>query len=57
MVMVYLLLLMQISDSLYSIKTAALLWFLLGTSNACKSFFADETSARPTVKRQPMAAR
>ncbi|WP_315923319.1 hypothetical protein [Mesorhizobium sp. SP-1A] len=33
MVIVYLLLLMLISDSFYSIKTAALLWFLLGTSN------------------------
>ncbi|MDX3928574.1 MAG: UDP-phosphate alpha N-acetylglucosaminyltransferase [Shinella sp.] len=34
MVIVYLLLLMQISDSFYSIKTAALLWFLLGTSDS-----------------------
>ncbi len=34
MVIVYLLLLMLISDSFYSIKTAALLWFILGSSNA-----------------------
>ncbi|MCP8896613.1 UDP-phosphate alpha N-acetylglucosaminyltransferase [Shinella daejeonensis] len=32
MMIVYLLLLMLISDSFYSIKTAALLWFLLGVS-------------------------
>ena len=34
MVIVYLLLLLLISDSSYSIKTAALLWFILGSSNA-----------------------
>ena len=34
MVLVYLLLLMLISDSFYSIKTAALLWFILGTANS-----------------------
>ncbi|QLF68212.1 UDP-phosphate alpha N-acetylglucosaminyltransferase [Peteryoungia desertarenae] len=34
MVMIYLLMLMLISNSFYSIKTGALLWFLLGTSNA-----------------------
>lgn len=34
MAIVYLLLLMLISDSFYSIKTAALLWFLLGCSDA-----------------------
>ncbi len=33
MAIVYLLLLMLISDSFYSIKTAALLWFLLGCSD------------------------
>lgn len=34
MVIVYMLLLMLISDSFYSIKTAALMWFILGSSNA-----------------------
>ncbi|RYC25773.1 UDP-phosphate alpha N-acetylglucosaminyltransferase [Ciceribacter ferrooxidans] len=33
MVIIYLLLLMVISNSLYSIKTAALLWFILGTAD------------------------
>lgn len=34
MVVIYLLLLMLISNSFYSIKTAALLWFILGTANS-----------------------
>ncbi|HCL64773.1 MAG TPA: UDP-phosphate alpha N-acetylglucosaminyltransferase [Rhizobium sp.] len=33
MVLIYLLLLMMISNSFFSIKTAALLWFILGTSD------------------------
>ncbi|MDQ0458168.1 UDP-phosphate alpha N-acetylglucosaminyltransferase [Rhizobium paknamense] len=33
MMMIYLLLLMLISNSFYSIKTAALMWFLLGTAD------------------------
>lgn len=37
MMIVYLLLLMQISDSFYSIKTAALMWFLVGTAGAGKA--------------------
>lgn len=47
MVIVYLMLLMIISDSLYSIKTAALLWFLLGTVNALDW---PETSAKDGLK-------
>lgn len=38
MVIIYLLLLMLISNSFYSIKTAALLWFLLGTSGSIPTF-------------------
>lgn len=34
MMILYVLLLMTISDSFYSIKTAALMWFILGSSNA-----------------------
>jgi putative polymerase len=37
MIIVYLLLLMLISDSFYSIKTAALMWFVLGSSNAFRT--------------------
>ncbi|PTM97241.1 UDP-phosphate alpha N-acetylglucosaminyltransferase [Mycoplana dimorpha] len=37
MMIVYLLLLMLISDSFYSIKTAALMWFLVGTAGACRT--------------------
>ncbi len=57
MVMVYLLLLMLISDSFYSIKTAALLWFLLGTSNAYRTPAADKPSAGVTQARQSVLAR
>ncbi|MGG7519289.1 UDP-phosphate alpha N-acetylglucosaminyltransferase [Allorhizobium undicola] len=44
MIVVYLLLLMLISNSFYSIKTAALMWFLLGTADtadwaAYRTFF------------------
>ena len=53
MVMVYLLLLMLISDSFYSIKTAALLWFLLGTSNAYRSLSLSGKPLRP----EPLASR
>ncbi len=34
MMVVYLLLLMLISNSFYSFKTAALMWFLIGTADA-----------------------
>ncbi len=51
MVIVYLLLLMLISDSFYSIKTAALLWFLLGTSNAFRA--APGASSAAERKREP----
>ena len=53
MVMVYLLLLMLISDSFYSIKTAALLWFLLGTSNSYRSLSLSGKPLRP----EPLASR
>ncbi len=36
MIIIYLLLLMIISNSFYSIKTAALMWFLLGTTSAAQ---------------------
>ena len=37
-ILVYIILLLLISNSLYSIKTAALLWFLLGTADQAEAF-------------------
>lgn len=52
MVMIYLLLLMIISNSFFSIKTAALLWFILGTAH-----WVDWSSlsrrTRPAPAREP----
>ncbi|WP_084366762.1 hypothetical protein [Rhizobium sp. RU36D] len=45
MVIIYLLLLMLISNSFYSIKTAALLWYLLGTAHRIEWYPGDP--ARP----------
>ncbi len=51
MMIVYLLLLMLISDSFYSIKTAALMWFLVGTAGACR----DATPPRrPVLAKTPV---
>lgn len=57
MVMIYLLLLMQISDSFYSIKTAALLWFLLGTSNAYRASTASDAAVPAPATRRAMPVR
>ena len=43
MAIIYLILLMLISDSFYSIKTAALLWFLIGTAGVVR--WSEERSA------------
>ena len=52
MVLVYLLLLMLISDSFYSIKTAALLWYILGTAN---SVAPAPSPIVPVERRRPEA--
>ncbi|QRM53738.1 hypothetical protein [Sinorhizobium sp. BG8] len=59
MVIVYILLLMLISDSFYSIKTAALLWFLLGTSNAYRKERRSSVtpSGHQAIGNLPIAAR
>lgn len=56
MVMIYLLMLMLISNSFYSIKTGALLWFLLGTSNATNwaSFTLKEAQRQPPAGRSKL---
>jgi putative polymerase len=53
MVIVYMLLLMLISDSFYSIKTAALMWFILGSSNAFDH--GKELAERLAAKRKATA--
>lgn len=60
MMIVYLLLLMLISDSFYSIKTAALMWFLVGTAGACREAGRQQPShARGAIfgRRTPVTAR
>jgi len=46
----YICLLMIVSDSVYSIKTAALLWFMTGTSDADAGAAA---APRPTARAVP----
>lgn len=50
----YICLLMLISDSVYTIKTAALLWFMLGVADGAPSWTPSREPFRP---RQPKAAR
>lgn len=47
----YICLLMLVSDSVYSIKTAALLWFLTGTSDAAPDAAEAELTAEPVGAR------
>ncbi|HVK89978.1 MAG TPA: UDP-phosphate alpha N-acetylglucosaminyltransferase, partial [Mycoplana sp.] len=55
MMIVYLLLLMLISDSFYSIKTAALMWYLVGTAGACRTE-AQSTRRKPAGRLAPRMA-
>ncbi|SEG79054.1 UDP-phosphate alpha N-acetylglucosaminyltransferase [Bosea lathyri] len=47
----YICLLMLVSDSVYSIKTAALLWFMTGTSDAAPDDAAAESATEPASPR------
>ena len=47
----YICLLMLVSDSVYSIKTAALLWFMTGTSDAAPDEDAAESATEPARPR------
>lgn len=47
----YICLLMLVSDSVYSIKTAALLWFMTGTSDAAPDDDAAESATEPARPR------
>jgi len=47
----YICLLMLVSDSVYSIKTAALLWFMTGTSDAAPDDAAGESATEPAGPR------
>lgn len=47
----YICLLMLVSDSVYSIKTAALLWFLMGTSDAAPDAAKARLAAEPADPR------
>lgn len=53
MVLIYLLLLMIISNSFFSIKTAALLWFILGTAHAIDW---SKLTKRPAAQTEPEQA-
>lgn len=52
----YICLLMLVSDSVYSIKTAALLWFLTGTSDAAPDEAETLPAAEPVRARAPYLA-
>lgn len=51
----YLVLLLIISDSPYSIKTAALLWFMLGASDRARVVSGEQTSPNPVAARVMIA--
>ena len=53
---IYVCLLMLISDSVYSIKTAALLWFMLGSSDGALPAEAERSRIEATSGARPQAA-
>ncbi len=53
----YICLLLLISDSVYSIKTAALLWFMLGSSDGAPAPIRRGADRRPAEQQAPVPAR
>ncbi|MBL6430821.1 MAG: hypothetical protein HPM95_04940 [Alphaproteobacteria bacterium] len=53
LVVTYISLLMVVSTSLYSIKTAALLWLCVGATDVWRGFAADTPAASPEPKAPP----